>query len=49
MFLLVTCHLSLVTAVNAEVVERIVAIVDDEIITLSEFKDALRDAINSGA
>ena len=48
MFLLVTCHLSLVTAVNAEVVERIVAIVDDEIFTLSEFKDAFQNTINSG-
>ncbi|MBI5195681.1 MAG: hypothetical protein HZA10_05125 [Nitrospirae bacterium] len=46
---LFTVHCSLFTAVNAGVVERIVAIVDDEIITLSEFKDAFQDAINSGA
>lgn len=48
-FLLITCHLSLFTAANAEVVERIVAIVDDEIITLSEFKDAFQNTVNSGA
>lgn len=38
-----------VTAVNAEVLERVVAIVDDDIITLSEFKDAVQTAVNSGA
>ncbi|MBI5741051.1 MAG: hypothetical protein HZA16_10040 [Nitrospirae bacterium] len=47
-FLLVTCYLSLVTVVRAEVLERIVAIVDDEIILMSEYEEALQDAGKSG-
>lgn len=35
-FLLITCYLSLITVVNAEVLDRVVAIVDDEIILFSE-------------
>lgn len=48
-FLLLTCHLSLVTVVSAEVIERIVAVVDDDAITLSEFDNALQTAVNPEA
>ncbi len=43
-FLLVTCHLSLITISNAEVLERIVAVVNDDVILLSEFQGALQSA-----
>jgi RNase P protein component len=46
-FLLSTGHLLFVTAVNAEVLERIVAIVNDDIILLSEFQSALQSARRS--
>lgn len=47
-FLLITCHLSLVTVVNAEVLDRVVAIVDDEIILLSEVEEVYQKALDSG-
>jgi hypothetical protein len=45
--LLVTCYLSLVTAVQAEVLERIVAIVNNNVILLSEYEEALEAARKS--
>ncbi len=47
-FLLVTCHLSLLTAVSAGVLDRVVAIVDDEVVLLSEFEATLQRALSSG-
>ncbi|MBI5049341.1 MAG: hypothetical protein HZC11_00320 [Nitrospirae bacterium] len=48
-FFLITHHSLLITAVNAEVIERIVAVVDDDAITLSEFDNALQTAVNPEA
>ncbi len=45
--LLVTCYSLLVTAVYAEVIERIVAVVDDDVILLSEFKETLQAAMSA--
>lgn len=45
-FLLFTHYLSLITAVNAEVLERVVAIVDDEVVMLSEFNEAFQRAFS---
>lgn len=42
--LLVTCPLSHVIAAYAEVLERVVAIVNDDLILLSEFQEALNSA-----
>lgn len=42
--LLVTCYLSLVTAVHSEILERIVAIVNNNVILSSEYKEALQTA-----
>lgn len=47
MFLLVTCYLSLVIAVHAEVLERIVAIVNKNVILLSEYEEAFQAAKKS--
>ncbi len=47
-FLLVPCLLSLITVVYAEVLDKVVAIVDDEVITLSEFNEAYQKASYSG-
>jgi hypothetical protein len=41
-FLLVMCHLSLVAATYAEVIESIAVIVDDDLILLSEFREAFQ-------
>lgn len=41
-FLLFTCHLLFVTAVHAEVLERIVAIVNDNVILLSEYEETFK-------
>ena len=46
--LLFTIHYSLVTAVHAELLDRVVAIVDDEAVMLSEFNEAFQKAENSG-
>ncbi|MBI4653812.1 MAG: hypothetical protein HY752_02295 [Nitrospirae bacterium] len=46
--ILVTCYLLLATAVYAEVLERVVAIIDDEIILLSEFKETFQKMSDSG-
>ena len=43
-FLLLSYYLSLGTAVNAEVLDRVVAIVDDEAVMLSEFNEAFQKA-----
>lgn len=48
MFLLVTYYLLLVTAVNAEVLDRAVAIVDEEVVMRSEFNEAFQWALNMG-
>ena len=40
--------MSLITVVNAEVLDRVVAIVDDEIILISEVEDAYQKALDSG-
>lgn len=45
-FLLFTVHCSLFTAVHAEVLERIVAIVNDQVILLSEYDEAVQAAKN---
>ncbi|MEF9426386.1 MAG: SurA N-terminal domain-containing protein [Candidatus Mariimomonas ferrooxydans] len=46
--LLITCYLSLVTVVNAEVLDRVVAVVNDEVILLSEFNEASQIAVGLG-
>jgi hypothetical protein len=43
-FLLVSCALSPVSSACAEVLERVVAIVNDDLILLSEFQEALKSA-----
>jgi len=43
-FLLVTIHLSIAATAYAEALERIVAIVNDDLILLSEFQEALKSA-----
>lgn len=48
-FFVVVCHVSLVTVTNAEVLERIVVIVDNDVILLSEFQEALLSAGKSDA
>ncbi len=47
-FLFFISYFLFVTCVYAEVIERIVAIVDDDVITLSEFKEAFQNALSSG-
>ncbi|MBI4687985.1 MAG: hypothetical protein HY756_09455 [Nitrospirae bacterium] len=44
--LLVACYSLLVTAVYAELIERVVAVVDDDIILLSEFRENLQAAVS---
>lgn len=44
---LVTCHLSLITVVNAEVLDRVVAIVNEEVILFSEFRDVFKKAFEA--
>ncbi len=48
LLLLITCYLSLVTVVNAEVIDRVVAVVNDEVILLSEFNEASQIAVGLG-
>ena len=45
--LLLTCYSLLATVVYAEVVDRVVAIVDDEAIMLSEWNEAYQKALSS--
>jgi hypothetical protein len=46
--MLITCYALPVTVSNAEVLDRVVAIVDDEIVMMSEFNEALHSALDSG-
>lgn len=46
--LLFTVYCPLFTAIYAEVIERVVAIVDEEVILLSELDEAFQSAVNSG-
>ncbi len=46
--LFVTCYLLLVTVVGAEVLDRVVAIVDDEVVMLSELNETFQGTLNSG-
>jgi hypothetical protein len=47
-FLLLTCHFLLLTIGSAELLDRVVAIVDDEAIMLSEFKEVYQNTLSSG-
>jgi len=46
--LLITCLILLVAPVHSEILDRIVAIVNDDVILLSEYKEALQAAEKSG-
>jgi hypothetical protein len=48
MFLLLTSYFSLLTIGSAELLDRVVAIVDDEAIMLSELKEAYQNALSLG-
>lgn len=46
-YVLLICHLLFINSVKAEMLERIVAIVNDDVILLSEFRDTLQTARKS--